>query len=279
MATKLKLKIGSDAAKVEATAGFSQYVGEVPPPGVYKASVKNLQIKESKSGKTMLVAIIEFAAPKGSDAAKFNGYAIFDRLVIPESMSEEYADLAVGRINRLLDAISGDQKLRTAFWGGHAVLDDKGEKVLKIGKLVTGGKGFKGFPVVVSARNDSYTRKTKGSDGKVNAETVRSLRVNDIYPASHGLPGNEPEPEEVDSDEEYIEEDESADVDTDIDTDEDESYEEEASEDEPETEDEPDVDVDDDEDLAEGEMTEVDDDEEPEEEPAPTKRRGRRSAF
>lgn len=194
MAIKLQLKVGAEAAKVEAVEGFSKYAGETPPAGVYKAVVKQLQIKALTSDPTKqkVVAIIEWFAPKGTPEAKYNGYAVFDHLTLPESMEEEYADLKIGKINRLLDAISGDQKLRSAFWGGSTVLDDKGEKILKIGSRVAGGKDFKGFPVVVSAKNDTYTKKTKNGDGEIEKETIRTLRVNDVYPANHQMPSTAP---------------------------------------------------------------------------------------
>lgn len=194
MAIKLQLKVGAEAAKVEAVEGFSKYAGETPPAGVYKAVVKQLQIKALTSDPTKqkVVAIIEWFAPKGTPEEKYNGYAVFDHLTLPESMEEEYADLKIGKINRLLDAISGDQKLRSAFWGGSTVLDDKGEKILRIGTKVAGGKDFKGFPVVVSAKNDTYTKKSKGENGEATKETIRTLRVNDIYPANHQMPSSAP---------------------------------------------------------------------------------------
>ncbi|ATS93147.1 hypothetical protein SEA_PATIO_66 [Gordonia phage Patio] len=189
MATKLKLKIGAEAAKVEATAGFSQYVGEVPPRGIYRARVKSLSIKPNKAKtKDLLVAVIEFDTAKDDPASKYNGYAIFERMVIPESMSEENADLFVGKINRLLDAMAGNTTLRNQFWGGGTVMDDKGEKVLKIGSTLVSGKKFQGIKVVVSARDDNYKRKSRNAAGKVVAENVRSLRVNDVYPADHEMP-------------------------------------------------------------------------------------------
>lgn len=293
MATKLKLKIGAEAAKVKAAEGLGQYTGPTPPPGVYAAKIKNLQVQPTRKGdKTMLVAIIEFEAPKNDDNAKYNGFAIFHRLVIPESMDEEWIDLKVGQINRLLDAISGDEKLRAVFWGGNAVMDDKGEKIIKLGKYTIGGKGFKGLPVVVSARSENYKRKSKGSDGKVVSENVRALRVNDIYPADHAVPkSSASDPTDIDGDEQVIiddsdVEDAVVDDDNDVplpddglaaaadeadDADEDDDADEEVY-----------VDEDGDEDgyIDEGE-DEAEEDPEPEPEPEPAKpaARKRRSAF
>ena len=192
MAMKLALKVGAEAAKVDAVEGFSRYAGPVPPAGVYKAVIKSLQIKPLSSDKDRqkVLAIYEFSVPKGAPNAEYNGYAIFDHLTLPESIEEEYADLKIGKINRLLDAI--DPKLRQAFWGGAAIMDDKGEKILKIGTKVTGGKDFKGFPVVVSAKNDIYTKKVKNKEGKVETVQERTLRLNDVYPGNHEMPSTAP---------------------------------------------------------------------------------------
>lgn len=286
MATKLKLKIGAEAAKVKAAEGLGQYTGPTPPPGVYAAKVKTLQVKPTRKGdKTMLVAVIEFEAPKNDANAKYNGFAIFHRLVIPESMDEEWIDLKVGQINRLFDAISGDEKLRTVFWGGNAVMDDKGEKIVKLGKYTIGGKGFKGLPVVVSARSENYKRKSKGSDGKVVSEDVRALRVNDIYPADHAIPSSTvSDPTDIDEDEQVIIDDSDLDdavVEDEQDTDvpEDDGAEDPEPEDEP-AEDEPEDEGDYvDEDGDEDGYIEEDPEPEPEPEPAKPAARKRRSAF
>ena len=194
MAIKLQLKLGAAAAQVEAVEGFAKYAGPVPPAGVYKAVVKQLQFKAQTTDTTKqkVVAIIEFLTPKGTPGAEYNGYAIFNHMAIPDSMEEDNSDLKVGKINRLLDAISGDKKLRSAFWGGGTVLDDKGEKILKIGTKVASGKDFKGFPVVVSAKNEIYVKTTKDENGEFQKESIRTLRVNDIYPANHQMPSSAP---------------------------------------------------------------------------------------
>lgn len=282
MATKLKLKIGAEAAKVKAAEGLGQYTGPTPPAGVYAAKVKSLGIRPTKKGdKTMITAVIEFEAPKNDENAKYNGFAIFHRLVIPESMDEEWIDLKVGQINRLLDAISGDEKLRTVFWGGNAVMDDKGEKIVKLGKFTIGGKGFKGLPVVVSARNENYTRKSKGADGKVVAETIRSLRVNDIYPASHVVPKSEvSDVTDIDEDEQVIIDDSDID-DTGVVDEADIDDTEPDEEPEPEEDETEYVDEDGDDDgYVEDDDSEPEPEEEPEPEPEPAKpTRKRRSAF
>ncbi|QOP66725.1 hypothetical protein SEA_GROOTJR_66 [Gordonia phage GrootJr] len=309
MGVKLKLKLGAEAAKVKATEGYSNYSGPVPPMGVYSAKIKQIGVKPTRAGdKTMLVTIIEFDAPKGHEHEKYNGYAIFHRLVIPESMEEEYIDLKVGQINRLFDAISGDDKLRAVFWGGNAVMDDKGEKIIKLGQFSMGGKGFKGIPVVVSTKNDSYTKKEKGADGTIKKTPMRQLRVNDIYPSGHEVPSSGPVEEEVIVDDEIVvDDDDVSDEPTDYDEDDEpekvvaatkkrtarrKPKPEPEPEPEPETEEDP-IDEDeyvdedgdedgyvaDDEPEAEAEPEPEEDDEpEPEPEPKPTGRK-RRSAF
>lgn len=183
---KLKLGLGAAAAKVEAVEGFASYSGETPPAGIYPAVIKQIMFGESATKKPMLTAIVEFKAPKG-DARKrdeYNGYPIFHYLVIPEDANYEHYGLQVGQINRMLDAMSkNDQSVRGAFWGDQAVLsDDKKPKILKIGKLNLKN----GIPVVVSAKNDTYTKKTKNKDGTVTTTKERSLRVNDLYPVKDG---------------------------------------------------------------------------------------------
>ncbi|AYB69782.1 hypothetical protein SEA_EMIANNA_64 [Gordonia phage Emianna] len=305
MGVKLKLKLGAEAAKVKATEGYSNYSGPVPPMGVYSAKIKQIGVKPTRAGdKTMLVTIIEFDAPKGHEHEKYNGYAIFHRLVIPESMEEEYIDLKVGQINRLFDAISGDDKLRAVFWGGNAVMDDKGEKIIKLGQFSMGGKGFKGIPVVVSTKNDSYTKKEKGADGTIKKTPMRQLRVNDIYPSGHEVPSSGPVEEEVivDDDEIVVDDDDVSDDPTDYDEDEQpekvvaatkkratrrkpkpEPEPDPEDEDEPEPEEDPIdedeyVDEDGDEDGYVADEPEDGDEDGPEPEPEPTGRK-RRSAF
>ncbi|WAA19695.1 hypothetical protein SEA_DALILPOP_68 [Gordonia phage Dalilpop] len=281
MATKLKLKIGAEAAKVEATAGFSQYVGEVPPRGIYRAKVRNLSIKPNKAkDKDLLVAVVEFDAPKDDPVSKYNGYAIFERIVIPESMGDENADLFVGRINRLLDAIAGDTSLRSKFWGGDAIMDDKGEKILKIGNLVVSGKKFKGLPVVVSARDDNYKRKSRGGDGKVKVENVRSLRINDVHPADHDVPSAVTDDDDVDLDDTEVIDVDDADIEEGVVDDDADGVEEEVVEDPEEDDPEPvDVDADgDEEEVVYDPDDEPEDDPEPEPEPEPKKAPAKKAA-
>ncbi|WGH20848.1 hypothetical protein QLT00_gp65 [Gordonia phage Commandaria] len=289
MATKLKLKLGAEAAKVEASTGFQNYTGPTPPAGVYSAKIKQIGMKATRAGdKTMLVSIIELDAPKGHPNAEYNGYAIFHRLVIPESMEEEYIDLKVGQINRLLDAVSGDDKLRTVFWGGNAVVDDKGEKILKIGKFSLAGKGFKGISVVVSTKNDSYTKKEKGADGKIVKKTTRQLRINDIHPAGHEVPtrGDAVVDEEVeDADDIVLDDEDAIEADDVVEADDDDDVVESDDDDAEDVDADGEVYVDEDGDE-DGYVSEDEDDSEPEpepeQEPEPVKAsagRKRRSAF
>ncbi|WNM69965.1 hypothetical protein SEA_GUYFAGIERI_62 [Rhodococcus phage GuyFagieri] len=197
---KLQLGLGSDAAKVEAVEGYANYDGPTPPPGIYPSRVQTIKIGESSTKKPMFTVYVKIDAPKNDPKGrdKYNGYLISHFLVIPSDREEEHYGLQVGQINRLMDAMSGDLSARKALWADKAVLDDKGEKVLKIGEKVT-LKG--GVPVMIATKADSYKRKDKET-GEV--ETVKTLRINDFYPMPDGgAPvAEESEPENVEYEDE-----------------------------------------------------------------------------
>lgn len=292
---KLKLGLGAAAAKVEAVEGFANYSGPVPPAGIYPAVIKQIMFGESSTKKPMLTAVVEFKAPKG-DARKrdeYNGYPIFHYLVIPEDANYEHYGLQVGQINRMLDAMSkNDQSVRGAFWGDQAVLsDDKKPKILKIGKLNLKN----GIPVVVSAKNDTYTKKTKNKDGTVTTTKERSLRVNDLYPVKDGDEiASEAEDENTEYESEgtdFVEEEGTEtepEAETEQEPEEDSAPEEEQ---EPEQESEPEAEQEQEEesipDAIAEELPEQEEEQEsepeaepePEPEPAAPKKRTRRSAF
>ena len=207
------LPIGPDAAAVEAVEGFSNYTGPTPPPGIYPSVVKQISIEETKTTKKMMLrAITEFRADKDDARKKYNGYAIFHYLVIPESKDEEYYGLQVGQINRLLDALStNDPAVRKAFWSNQADLDAEGKKIQKIGKVNLTGK--EGVPIIISARSENFNRPARNDKGKPILdpktkkpvmEQVKNLRINDIFPSNDPV-GKEPVPEPE------IEEDDSSD--------------------------------------------------------------------
>lgn len=285
---KLKLGIGAEAANIEATEGRSNYTGETPPAGLYRAKVTSFSIGKTKDkSKDMFTAVVAFEAPKGDDRTKFNGYPIFHRLVVPDDKGYEYFDLQVGQINRFLDAIGGPnaKAVRTALWGDNAVIDEKG-RVLKVGPVNL--KSKTGVFVMVDTKLRSFERAVlekgkpkKDDDGKIVKETVTNLEINDIYPEKlAAAKSEEPEPEieeeeyeeaEPDEDEaEYEPEPEDEEVDADGDPIEDEAEEEAEEEVETYNPVDPDEEV---ETIAE-ELPE-----EPEAEPAPPKRRTRRKAF
>lgn len=219
---KLVLALGAEAAKVEAVEGFANYSGPTPPAGLYFSRVKQIGVTETKNTKkSMLRVVIEFKAKDDKDSRKkFNGYAIFHHLVIPEDATEEHYGLQVGQINRLLDAMSGnDQAVRNAFWGGKADLDAAGKKITKIGKLDLTDK--EGIEIIVSARSETFNRKVlvngkpvrDPKTKKEKYEQTSSLRVNDTFPADDEIGKDRPElveaVEEDDLSDVFVDEDES----------------------------------------------------------------------
>lgn len=219
---KLVLALGAEAAKVEAVEGFANYSGPTPPAGLYFSRVKQIGVTETKNTKKpMLRVVIEFKAKDDKDSRKkFNGYAIFHHLVIPEDATEEHYGLQVGQINRLLDAMSGnDQAVRNAFWGGKADLDAAGKKITKIGKLDLTDK--EGIEIIVLARSETFNRKVlvngkpvrDPKTKKEKYEQTSSLRVNDTFPADDEIGKDRPElveaVEEDDLSDVFVDEDES----------------------------------------------------------------------
>ncbi|WNY15176.1 hypothetical protein SEA_MACGULLY_72 [Rhodococcus phage MacGully] len=213
---KLQLGLGSDAANVEASTGFEVYDGPTPPAGVYPASVISIKFtKSSVSKKPMFKVFSKIDAPKGDAKGreKYNGYLMTDNLIIPGDRSEEHYGLFVGKINRLLDAMAGGdpaacKAARKALWGGQAVLDDSGEKVLSIGKDI---KIKGGVAVTVVTKGETYKRTDKETG---ETTTEKTLRINDYHPpknvAVKPADDDKVEYEDAEDDSDPIEEDETA---------------------------------------------------------------------
>lgn len=307
---KLVLKTdysGADAAKVEGQS-FTNYDGPTPPSGVFPVSVISIKIGESKtSKKQMLTVYAKVDAPKGHRFEKFNGFLFSDYLVIPESRNEEHFGLQVGNINVFFDALDETGKARKAFWGNNAVLDEKGEKIAKVGELTLKG----GIPAKVNGK----TSKERYTDPETKKTTVRDqARVNGWMKgvAAGDAPAVEEEPEfeEEDGTDEGFVEEESTEPETEPDFEEEPEEEpapvkkpaakkapakkaapkpkpkpepEPEPEDEPEDDEDPDVEPEVDETDYSEEEPEAEDEaeEEPEEEPeeAPAPKRTRKSAF
>jgi len=294
---KLKLKIGAEAANVEAVEGFKPYTGKTPPKGVYPCVVRQIAVTESnKSKKDMFRVIVEIKAPKGDKREQFNGYSMFDYLVVPDSVEEEHYGLLVGKINALLDAMSGGkQSVRDALWGGDAVIsNDSTPKIEKLGPL----NCKKEVPVVVVTKDEMRTFMEEDEDGNPVEKTERQLRVNSYHAvededadgadedveediveeeepeekpqprrrrkaAPKPKPEPEPEPEDDEDDEDEPEADDSAEDDADP--------EEDFADEHVDAAEVPDEDDEEDEEEAE--------EEEAEEEEAPKPRRRRRASF
>ncbi len=77
-------KVVVDTSKAESTGGFSNYEGTKPPPGLYKAVFKSAWWGKSKGGTPMLICVFELKA-KNPDKAKYDGYAIWNRITHQES--------------------------------------------------------------------------------------------------------------------------------------------------------------------------------------------------
>lgn len=194
---KLKLAIGSEAAKVEATQGFTNYEGPTPPKGVYPVVVKQIVFGESKAKNPMLSAILEIKAPKEDKRSKYNGYALFEYLVIPRDKEDDNYGRRVGDINAFLDAMAGGNKAaRKALWGNEAVIsDDKKPKIVKIGPIDLKVKG--GIPIKVNTRDEIETTRDKETGETIE---TRRLRVSSYNLADEAKPA-EADADEIDADE------------------------------------------------------------------------------
>jgi hypothetical protein len=207
---KLKLSgnVGIEAAKIDAVEGFSDYDGEVPPGGTYPSSVIAIKVGTSSTKKPMLTVFSKIDAPKNDPKKRdrYNGYLMSDFLVIPEDKNYEHYGLQVGQINRLLDALSGDDmEARKKFWSGNAVTSADGKKLESIGPIKIKG----GVKVMIAAKADSYKRKEKDEDGNEELVTVKTLRVNDYFPRPKAAGEVEEAPaEEGSSEDDYTDADE-----------------------------------------------------------------------
>jgi hypothetical protein len=77
-------KVIIDTSKAEQQGGFTTYDGPMPPVGLYKCVLKSAWWGKSKAGAPMLICVLEFKA-KNPDKAKYDGYAIWQRITHQES--------------------------------------------------------------------------------------------------------------------------------------------------------------------------------------------------
>lgn len=96
----------------------------VPPKGVYLSNLKRLQGTESKAGDPMLKMVLEFAEPKGSKKAKFNGYSIWNYQI----STKERASGVNGLLHALLDGKTPAQrkKIIDQYWAKNVIVDEDG---------------------------------------------------------------------------------------------------------------------------------------------------------
>lgn len=156
----------------------------VPPKGAYLSNLKRLQGTESKSGDPMLKMVLEFAEPKGSKKAKYNGYSIWNYQV----STPERASGVNGLLHALLDGKPPAQRKKVieAYWSGNVVVDDDGF-IKKIGTWTV--------PESILVGVNTATENS--------AEYGERLRVawNGIMPASNRPASKVAEPDEDEDDE------------------------------------------------------------------------------
>lgn len=142
---KARIKVG-DFSGVKATAGFTTYDGPVPPKGLYHVRAKLWKLVENKSGNAMFKILLEINEPKGSDKAKYNGYAIWHNA----NLTEQGAPY----INAMLDAFDINRKGVWANGGAGILLSrEDTERVVSIAK-----KKVDGLEVLVTTKRDEWPK-------------------------------------------------------------------------------------------------------------------------
>ena len=139
--TTMKFKVGgSNPAAAE--PGVTNYAGDVPPSGSYLFKLKRLIIKENGSGDSMFQGLAEICEPKGSKAAKYNGYGAW--------FQQNITDQGKGYVNQMLASFTDGSdaqmlEIKEAFWeeGPKVQKDEKKDKngkdqfhVIKIGDFL-----------------------------------------------------------------------------------------------------------------------------------------------
>lgn len=106
-----KLKFNVDGAEDAEPGGGSFYDGPVPPKGVYRVTLKFMNMKKNKNDDPMLNGVLEITE-KG-DKAQYNGYGIW--------FNQNITKQGAPYVNEFLDAFGYSRK---AFWGGQVAVDD-----------------------------------------------------------------------------------------------------------------------------------------------------------
>ena len=191
--------------------GGSFYDGPVPPPGLYKGSLKRLALKTNKNGDYMVNGLIEISEKAGTAKAKFNGYGIW--------FNQNVTAQGAPYLSNFLKAIGCTYK---AFVADNGVVVDDAEppNIIKIGaKKIT--------PDIMV----SVVTKAGLYNGEEKLDVTRFVVKADEDEADDDM-----EDEDIEEEEDEEAEDDEADEDDDSEDDEDED--EDEDEDDEEAEDE-----------------------------------------
>jgi hypothetical protein len=132
-----KVKWNTKAAEVdeaeERESDFTPYEGDVPPPGVYRLSLRFAQVFQFSSGNSGLKILAIVDEPKSSAKAKYNGAPIWEQLVD--------IDTQTFKIKQFMRSIGGTGR----HWANTvSAEDDRGnEMVTKFGPIVVEGLKLK----------------------------------------------------------------------------------------------------------------------------------------
>jgi hypothetical protein len=135
---KANVRLG-EFADIEPAAGFTDYTGPVPPAGLYHCTLKWMKLTKNGSGDPMFKVIFEVSEPKGSEKAKYNGYAIWHNANITR--------VGAPYLNAMLDALGLGRS-------DDIILSDDGgkeERVVKIGR-----KKVDGLTVLVNTKRKEW---------------------------------------------------------------------------------------------------------------------------
>lgn len=125
-----------------------RYTGPTPPPGVYRAKIKKVFTKETKTGKAAINVLFEIN--ETGDNEVYNGAGIFNMYLIPSDPSEKAFPYQISNLDSMIHALSngtmGYKEFQEAALAEKVVLKDpqkydpsKNNEITKIGTLkITG---------------------------------------------------------------------------------------------------------------------------------------------
>lgn len=143
MAKKFNFKISKDDMSAE-LGDFGGYDGPKPPKGVYNTLIKVIRIKTNKNDDPMLNILHEISEPKGSEKAKYNGYAVWNNINVTKQ--------SAAFINNFFDAIDPSGKAKVAFYEERITTDDEEPPNL----IKVGNKKVLSVAVRVLTKDEAY---------------------------------------------------------------------------------------------------------------------------